>query len=160
VKGAAFAIGMLVLGAGLGLLASQIGNVTMSSVPEDSSSEVGGLQGTFQNLGSSLGTALIGSVMIASLTTVFFNTLSSTSIPDSVTSTIQEQQKAGLPIAPASQIESAAIQQGLPKSQAEELSSTYEQAQLKSLKISMFAVAVLGLLSIALSRNIPAKKLV
>ena len=34
-------------------------------------SEVGGLQGVFQNLGSSLGTALIGSVLIGALATSF-----------------------------------------------------------------------------------------
>lgn len=46
----AFAIGMFVMGAGFGLLASQLGNVNMSAVEEKDTSEVGGLQGTFQNL--------------------------------------------------------------------------------------------------------------
>jgi MFS family permease len=69
--GIPFALAMFCLGAGLGLLASQLGNVNMSAVSEEKSSEVGGLQGTFQNLGSSLGTALIGSIMVASLTTGF-----------------------------------------------------------------------------------------
>ena len=49
------------------MMASQLSNVNMSSVPSERGSEVGGLQGTSQNLGASLGTALIGSILIASL---------------------------------------------------------------------------------------------
>ena len=66
-----FGIGMFTAGAALGLLASQLGNVNMSAVTEKDTSEVGGLQGVFQNLGSSLGTALIGSILIGALATSF-----------------------------------------------------------------------------------------
>ena len=40
----------------------------MSAVPDEQSPEVGGLQNTATNIGASLGTALAGSVLIASLT--------------------------------------------------------------------------------------------
>ena len=58
-------IGMALLGAGLGLLASQVGNVIMSSVDSSRGGEAGGLQGTSLNLGASLGVALVGSIVIA-----------------------------------------------------------------------------------------------
>ncbi len=80
-KSPAFGVGMFVAGAALGLLASQIGNVNMSSVGEDQSSEVGGLQGVFQNLGSSLGTALIGSVLIGALATSFATGVAASDLP-------------------------------------------------------------------------------
>ena len=60
-----FAVALAFFGAGVGLLLSQLGNVIMSSVPEEKANEAGGLQGTAQNLGASLGTALIGSVLLA-----------------------------------------------------------------------------------------------
>jgi EmrB/QacA subfamily drug resistance transporter len=63
-----FAIALSIFGIGAGLLLSQLGNVIMSSVPPEKTNETGGLQGTAQNLGASLGTALIGSVLIAALT--------------------------------------------------------------------------------------------
>ena len=66
-----FKIALALIGAGAGLLASQLGNVIMSSVAPAKSSEAGGLQGTAQNLGSSLGTAIIGAVLLASLATGF-----------------------------------------------------------------------------------------
>ena len=62
---------MLLIGLGIGALASQLGNVTVSAVSEAESSEVGGIQNTMTNLGISLGTAFAGSIMIATLTTAF-----------------------------------------------------------------------------------------
>ena len=62
---------MLLAGLGVGALASQLGSVTVSSVPDEQSGEVGGLQNTVTNLGASIGTALAGAVLIAALTTSF-----------------------------------------------------------------------------------------
>ena len=59
---------MLLAGLGIGALASQLGAVTVSSVPDEQSGEVGGLQNTFTNLGRSIGTALAGAVLISALT--------------------------------------------------------------------------------------------
>ena len=51
---------MLLAGLGVGALASQLGSVTVSSVSDEQSGEVGGLQNTVTNLGASIGTALAG----------------------------------------------------------------------------------------------------
>ena len=59
---------MLLVGLGIGALASQLGAVTVSPVLDDQSPEVGGVQNTMTNLGASMGTALAGSVMIAAVT--------------------------------------------------------------------------------------------
>ena len=50
-----FAIAMAVLGVGMGLIVSQLGNVVQSAVEESDRSEAGGLQYTAQQLGASLG---------------------------------------------------------------------------------------------------------
>ena len=65
--GTAFAVSLIFFGIGAGLLMSQLGNVIMSSVPAEQTNEAGGLQGTAQNLGASLGTALIGAVLLLGL---------------------------------------------------------------------------------------------
>ena len=54
---------MLLAGLGIGALASQLGSVTVSSVPDEQSGEVGGLQNTITNLGISIGTALTGAIV-------------------------------------------------------------------------------------------------
>ena len=73
-----FAISLAVFGIGAGLLLSQLGNVIMSSVHQSKSNEAGGLQGTAQNLGASLGTALIGAVLISGLTPGFVSRIKTT----------------------------------------------------------------------------------
>ena len=64
---------MLLAGLGVGALASQLGAVTVSAVPDEQSSEVGGLQNTGTNLGASIGTALAGAVLISTLTSTFLS---------------------------------------------------------------------------------------
>jgi hypothetical protein len=49
---------LLLLGPGIGAPASQLGAVTVSSVPDDRAPEVGRLQKTATNLGASIGNAL------------------------------------------------------------------------------------------------------
>ena len=68
-----FFIAMGVIGVGFGLNFSQLGNINLSSVDESDSSEVGGLQGTAQNLGAALGTAIIGSILLGGLIGSFHN---------------------------------------------------------------------------------------
>ena len=53
-------------------MASQLGSVTVSAVPDEQSGEVGGLQNTGTQLGASIGTALAGAVLISALTASFF----------------------------------------------------------------------------------------
>ena len=64
-----FLIAMGVLGVGMGLIVSQLGNVVQSAVEDRDRSEAGGLQFTAQQLGSSLGTALLGAIVISGLIT-------------------------------------------------------------------------------------------
>ena len=75
---AGFAIGMGVLGVGMGLMISQLGNVIQSSVEESGRSEAGGLQFTGQQLGSALGVAFIGAIVLIGLTNTFISTVSTT----------------------------------------------------------------------------------
>ncbi len=157
--GYAFALSMFAVGAGLGLLASQLGAVNMSAVDESKSSEVGGLSGTFQNLGSSFGTALIGSMMVLALTSSFMSSITNNpSLPDNVKSSISEKaQQTGVPIVSAASVEQSALSNGLSEQQASQLSSDYESSQLFGLKRAIFVLIIITLLSIMLSKSIPDK---
>jgi predicted MFS family arabinose efflux permease len=95
---------MFLTGAGLGLMASQIGNVNMSAVSPDKTSQVGGLQGSFQNLGSSFGTALIGSILIATMTTGFVTNVQNSTLPSNIKDYVSSNTKT-LEIVPSSQVE-------------------------------------------------------
>ncbi len=159
-KSRLFFVGMFVLGAGLGLLASQLGNVNMSSVDEKQSSEVGGLQGVAQNLGASLGTAIIGSVMIASLTTAFVDNVQTSSLNNQIKTYVQQNSNVGVSIVPVSEVEDFAVKQGLSSDEAQEVTEIYTESQIEALRISLFAVVALGLLGLVASRHIPATTLI
>jgi MFS family permease len=151
-----FAAGMFLTGAALGLLASQLGNVNMSSVDETQTSEVGGLQGVFQNLGSSLGTALIGSVLIGALATSFASGVAASSLPQSVQSEIQQRTEGGVAIVPASSVEEIATEAGLSSADAQTLTGIYRDAQVSSLRIAFFGLTAITLISLVFSRGLPS----
>src|SRR5947207_11077983 len=89
---------MLLIGLGVGALASQLGSVTVSAVPDDESPEVGGVQNTMTNLGASLGTALAGSLLIAAMTTAFIGNIEkSSAIPSQVKSQANVKLAGGVP---------------------------------------------------------------
>lgn len=153
----AFGVGMFVAGAALGLLASQIGNVNMSSVGEDQSSEVGGLQGVFQNLGSSLGTALIGSVLIGTLATSFASGVAASDLPQDTQAVVTEATQGGVDIVPAASVPDLAREAGLDDAEAAELERVYANSQIESLRVSLVALIVIALLSLFFSRGIPTE---
>jgi Na+/melibiose symporter-like transporter len=153
-----FATGMFVVGAGFGLLASQLGNVNMSAVDQRDTSEVGGLQGTFQNLGSSFGTAIVGSVFILLLTSGFTSAVQqSSAIDDSVRSEVVAAASKGAPIVSQQQAEKLLTDAGLDSASATEVAQLYADTQVESLRQALFFVFALTLLGLLLSSGLPAK---
>src|SRR4029453_5603376 len=89
---------MLLVGLGIGALASQLGAVTVSAVDDKDAPEVGGVQNTMTNLGASMGTALAGSIMIAAVASSFLaNIQANPSIPMAVKSQAQVELEGGAP---------------------------------------------------------------
>ena len=156
-KSLGFGVGMFAAGAALGLLASQVGNVNMSSVDERQSSEVGGLQGVFQNLGSSLGTALIGSVLIGALATSFATAVATSDLPQDTQVIVAEATEGGVGIVPAASVPDLAREAGLDDAEAAELADLYAGSQIESLRVSLVALIVIAVLSLFFSRGIPTE---
>lgn len=159
-RSVAFGVAISIVGVGLGLMASQIGNVNLSSVEPSETSEVGGLQGTAQNLGTAVGTALIGSILLGSLTGAFDRQIQSNpDLPASVRSAVAEQAKQGIQFVPAASAEQVLRQKGLPADDAEEIGTAYEDAQISALKVALGGVAVIALAGLATTRRLPAEPL-
>lgn len=62
-------LGLALYGAGMGLVMAQISNLTLSSVPVHQAGEASGVNNTLRQVGSTLGSAIVGAVLIASLST-------------------------------------------------------------------------------------------
>lgn len=155
-----FALAMALLGLGMGLLASQLGNVVQSSVGEAERGEAGGLQYTAQNLGSSLGTALVGSLLIGALVSAF-----TTRIADNpqISQAAREQTgiavEAGVSFVSTDQVRAAAERAKLPQPEADALVDEYATAQLTGLKAAILATAAITLAGFAFTRHLPTDRL-
>ncbi len=155
-----FKIALAIIGAGGGLLASQLGNVIMSSVSPAKSSEGGGLQGTAQNLGSSLGTAIIGAVLLASLATGFSERIANNpDVPAAAREQIASNAQAGIDLVTVAEAEKAAVAGGLTQEQAQVVAADYGDAQLDALRLALGAVAAAALLSLWFTRRLPTQSL-
>ena len=154
-----FALALAVFGVGVGLLASQLGNVIMSSVAPEQTNEAGGLQGTAQNLGASLGTALIGAIMLGALSAGFAErVVQNPAIPTEVQSALAELASTeGLDVLPVSQVETALTDAGVPAEQASAIAADYSAAQVQALKVALFAVSIFAILGLWVTRGLPAR---
>jgi Na+/melibiose symporter-like transporter len=149
---------LLIMGLGSGALASQLGAVTVSAVPDKDSSEVGGLQNTALNLGASLGTALVGSVLIMILTTlVLQGVLASPSIPDSLKADAQTTFGAGVPFVSDTAVRTSLEAYGASEATIQEVLQINADARLAALRGAMFVVVIAAALALFFTRRIPTE---
>jgi hypothetical protein len=152
------AIPMVLMGLGLGALASQLGAVTVSAVPDSQSAEVGGLQNTATNLGASLGTALIGSVLIATLTAVATAGIqSSTELPSSVKQAASTRMVGNLPFLSDTQLTSELAQAGVTGADAQQFLDVNEEARLQGLRAAFSVAALLTIATLFMTGTLPKR---
>jgi MFS family permease len=150
---------MLLAGLGVGALASQLGAVTVSSVPDEQSSEVGGLQNTGTNLGASIGTALAGAVLISTLTTSFLTGIEQNpAVPAEVTSNATVELAAGVPFVSDADLQTALDEAGVPPAVADAIVDENATARLDALRASLSVLAVIALIALFFTRRIPTKQ--
>lgn len=150
---------LLLSGLGIGALASQLGSVTVSAVPDDESAEVGGLQNTATNLGASLGTALAGSLLIATLTTSFLTGIEqNTAVPREVVAQANVELAGGIPFISDADLEAALKTAGVSSELRRAVLDENEQARLDGLRTALAALGVIALLGLFFSGRVPAEQ--
>jgi len=150
---------MLLAGLGVGALASQLGSVTVSAVPDSQTGEVGGLQNTVTNLGASIGTALAGAVLIATLTTsVAAGIQSNPAVPAQVKSAAEVQLSSGVAFISDADLEKALEDAGVPPDAAKAIEDENADARLAALRQSLSILAVIALLALLFSVRIPREQ--
>jgi EmrB/QacA subfamily drug resistance transporter len=153
------AIPMVLMGFGMGALASQLGSVTVSSVPAAESGEVGGLQNTATNLGISIGTALVGSVLFAVLATSMVQGITQNpAVPDSVKSQASVELSQGVPFISDSDLEAALATAGVSPPVADAVLAENRAARIDGLKAAIGLLTLLALVSLFFSGNIPTRQ--
>jgi hypothetical protein len=150
---------LLLIGLGVGGLASQLGSVTVSAVSDEDSAEVGGLQNTATNLGASLGTALAGSVLIAALTASFLAGIEANpDVPPEVTSQATVQLAAGVPFISDADLQSAMKQAGVDEQTTQAILDENEQARVDGLRAALALLALIGMIALFFTNRIPTRQ--
>jgi MFS family permease len=150
---------LLLLGLGIGALASQLGSVTVSAVPDELSPEVGGLQNTATNVGASLGTALAGSVLIASLTaTLVAGIQANPDVPQSVKQQASVELSSGVPFLSDKDTQAALEKAGVDDATATEIVDENAKARLKALRTSLAVIALVAAFALLLVGGIPTRQ--
>jgi MFS family permease len=148
---------MLLAGLGIGTLASQLGAVAVSSVPDEQSGEVGGIQNTASNLGLSIGTALAGAVLISALTSSFFTGIAENpAVPNDVTSKAQTELTSGVPFVSDADLDAALEDAGVSPSASEAIVDENADARIEALRASLSVLAILALVALFFSRSLPS----
>ena len=150
---------MLIIGFGIGALASQLGNVTVSSVPTEKSSEVGGLQNTASQLGASIGTALAGSILIAALTASFLAGIEANpNVPQSMKTQADTNLAAGAPFVSDKEAQAQLEKAGVPVDVQDDILAEYKDSQIAGLRTALSILAVMGVIALFFTGRIPKKQ--
>jgi MFS family permease len=150
---------MLLAGLGIGALASQLGSVTVSSVGDEQSGEVGGLQNTVTNLGASIGTALAGALLITTLTTSFLTGIENNpAVPGNLKTNAQVQLAGGIPFVSDKDLEQALENAGVAPPTASAVVAENTDARIAGLRSSLSALALIALIALFFSFGIPPRQ--
>jgi len=147
---------LLLIGLGVGALASQLGAVTVSSVPDEQSAEVGGLQNTVTNLGASIGTALAGAVLISALSISFLDgILANPDVPPDVAEQAEDRLASGAPFMSDADLEDALDAADVDPVLADAILADNESARIDGLRAALGVLAGLGIMALFATRRLP-----
>ena len=147
---------LLLAGSGMGAMASQLGSVTVSAVPDEQAGEVGGLQNTGAQLGASIGTALAGAVLISALTASFFTGIQGNpDVPPTVASTARTELAGGIPFLSDADLKVALADADVPRATADAVVETNADSRIVGLRSAVSILALFSLVALLFTRGIP-----
>ncbi len=157
-EGTDMALGLLIGGIAIGLVAGQLPNLILSGVDQNEASEASGLQGTAQNLGMALGTAIIGTVILSVAIASIGNQVEASDVlPENTKAELEETAER-----PLTQAEADALAEeiaALPPDQQAELTEIYNTATLRGFQGAILAGGLVALIGAGLAFRLPKRKL-
>ncbi|MEU3775809.1 MFS transporter [Streptomyces sp. NPDC032472] len=152
-------IPLLLIGLGMGALASQLGSVTVSAVPDERSAEVGGVQNSVTNLGASIGTALAGSVMLAVLTSSFITSIEQNpAVPESVKTQASAELDSGVPFLSDADLKTALDNAGASPEVSQAALEANAEARLEGLRAALGILGLTALIALLFTQRIPTSQ--
>ena len=159
VKGLPLIFGFVLIGVGGGLIASQIMNLVLSQVSPERTSETAALMNTSQNLGMSLGTALMGSILLAGLASGAITLIDESKVlPDSIKENLTVAVDENVRFLSNEQMEN--ILKNTPPDISQEIMRINEIARIDGIKRSLWGLIIVSLLGILATFFLPPEILV
>ncbi len=144
--------GIFVYGLGLGLITSQIVNMIMSTITSSQAAEASGITSTLDTLGSSVGTAIIGTVLVVSLTYFTGSLVSkSTVLPSDVKGQITTAMSASIDVV-SNEVVSGTIKEN--GAYEAETIKIYSQARENAFIVTLLFMATISAISFGLARRL------
>jgi len=145
---------LTLFGVGMGLVFSQVTNITLSAVSPNEAGEASGVNNTLRQVGQSLGTALIGTILIASIGTGLVKGVQESKV-------FSEQTRPALVQAVTEQ--SSNIEFGIPlqgttlkPAEAKELKRIANESTVKANKEALLFTALFFIGALALATQLPS----
>jgi len=148
-------------GLGCGLIASQIINLIISSVQPEQTAETAGLSGTFEQLGNAIGVALIGTIMMATLTTMMTREIDASTVytPEQKT-LLTAAAEESIQLVSDTEVDAALEEMGATPEQAAEFKEGYHLARTGAFKAGVSLLVFGALLGLVFALGLPRRKLV
>ncbi len=151
------ALGLSIIGSGMGMVMAQISNLTLSAVPVDQAGEASGINNTMRQVGSSLGSAIIGAVLLSALATNLTNGITDSKVipaavkPDFVSAISQQ----------TSNVEfggGARLSNNVPPVIVKEIETISKTATIDASKTSLLYAALFAFFGLIAALFLPNKK--
>ncbi len=160
VEASEISTGFLV-GAGIGLIASQILNLVLSRVGPDDTPETAGVNGTFEQLGNAMGVALVGTVMIVTLGNGMAEEVrASEHITPELEQEIIDSADEGIDLISDTQLQEGLESAGVSPDGQDAVVETYRVERTNAFKAGIAFLAFLALIGLVISMRLPRGKLV
>jgi hypothetical protein len=111
------------------------------------------------NLGASIGTALAGSLLIATLSSAFLTNIeNSSAIPSRVKSQAQVQLAGGVPFISDADLDTALEQAHVSPRATDAAVSAYQDARISGLRSALAILGVMAIVALPLAQRIPTRQ--
>ncbi|MGK7937414.1 MAG: MFS transporter [Xenococcaceae cyanobacterium] len=155
-----FFMPVTVMGIGMGLLMAQLVNLTLSSVDPEDTSEASGVNNAVGELGNSLGTAVIGSLLL-----MFFFTgvVDQMALRADLDLSYQERNQLIVQIEDAPDIDTKAGQKAftadLPEKVKEDLQLITDDSSVRAMQNTLLVILLMVILTLLLSTFLPNQRI-
>ena len=116
-----------------------------------------GFRACSRTSGSSLGTALIGSILIGALATSFASGVAESNLPDETKAIVSTATDGGVDIVPVRDVADIGAKAGLTEEESAALTTVYRESQVAALRVAFFGLVVISLVALLFSGGIPAE---